>query len=49
MVPTVVFKKGVEVETENKFMKRLLKHGYAYNLEDTLMNTVKGIFGICIL
>ncbi|MBU3156327.1 peptidase domain-containing ABC transporter [Clostridium estertheticum] len=44
--------KRVEVETENKFMKfmkSLFKHGYTYNLQDTLMNAVKGIFGICIL
>ncbi|WP_242953945.1 ABC transporter transmembrane domain-containing protein, partial [Clostridium sp. BL-8] len=44
--------KKVEVETENKFMKfmkSLFKYGYAYNLQDTLINTVKGIFGVCIL
>lgn len=32
-----------------KFMKSLFKHGYTYNLQDALMNAVKGIFGICIL
>lgn len=44
--------KRVKVETENKFMKfmkSVFKHGYTYNLQDTLMNAVKGIFGICIL
>lgn len=44
--------KRVEVETKTKFMKfmkSLFKHGYTYNLQDTLMNSVKGIFGICIL
>lgn len=44
--------KRVEIETKNKFMKfmkSLFKHGYTYELQDTLMNVVKGIFGICIL
>ncbi|NFT06234.1 MULTISPECIES: peptidase domain-containing ABC transporter [unclassified Clostridium] len=44
--------KRVEIETKSKFMKfmkSLFKHGYTYNLQDALMNAVKGIFGICIL
>ncbi|MDS0527232.1 peptidase domain-containing ABC transporter [Clostridium sp. SHJSY1] len=44
--------KRAEIETKNrfmKFMKSLFKHGYTYNLQNTLINTVKGIFGICIL
>jgi ATP-binding cassette, subfamily C, bacteriocin exporter len=44
--------KRVEVETEikfMKFMKSLFKHGYAYNLQSTLINSIKGFFGICIL
>lgn len=42
----------VEVETEIKFMKlmkSLFKHGYTYNLQNTLINSIKGVFGICIL
>ncbi|AGF59246.1 ATP-binding cassette subfamily B protein [Clostridium saccharoperbutylacetonicum] len=44
--------KKVKIETEAKFMKfikSLFKHAYIYNLQDTLMNAVKGIFGVCIL
>ncbi|ADL50586.1 peptidase domain-containing ABC transporter [Clostridium cellulovorans] len=44
--------KKVNLETEKKFIKlikSIFKHGYINNLQGTLKNTVKGIFGICIL
>ena len=40
------------MKTENnffKFMKSCFKHGCTYNVQETLMNTVSGGFGICLL
>ncbi|MFT8352523.1 peptidase domain-containing ABC transporter [Clostridium saccharoperbutylacetonicum] len=42
----------VQVKTENKFlkfMKSCFKHGYTYNVQETLMDLVGGGFGICLL
>ena len=42
----------VNLETEKKFVKfikSVFKYGYVNNLQGSLKNTVKGIFGICIL
>lgn len=42
----------VNLETEKKFVKfirAVFKYGYVNNLQGALKNTVKGIFGICIL
>lgn len=42
----------VNLETEKKFIrfiKSVFKYGYINNLQGSLKNTVKGIFGICIL
>ena len=42
----------VNLETEKKFIKfikSVFKYGYVNSLQGSLKNTVKGIFGICIL
>ncbi|AAK76819.1 MULTISPECIES: peptidase domain-containing ABC transporter [Clostridium] len=42
----------VRLKTENKFlkfMKSYFKHGYTYNVQGTLMDTISGGFGICLL
>lgn len=42
----------VNLETEKKFIrfiKSVFNYGYINNLQSSLKNTVKGIFGICIL
>ncbi|ADL49932.1 peptidase domain-containing ABC transporter [Clostridium cellulovorans] len=42
----------VNLETEKRFIKLIksvFKHGYVNNLQATLKNTVKGIFGIVVL
>lgn len=42
----------VQTKTENnfmKFMKCILRHGVTYNVMQTCMSTVSGVFGICLL
>lgn len=42
----------VQIKTENKFLKFIkscFNHGFIYNIQETLLNSVSGIFGICLL